>query len=71
MPPVLSSKEVVKALTKMGFIEKSQKGSHKKLKHDDGRVVIVPMHSEISPGTLRSIAKQAKTTMDEIAANAK
>jgi hypothetical protein len=29
------------------------------------------MHAEISPGTLRSIAKQAKTTMDEIAANAK
>jgi predicted RNA binding protein YcfA (HicA-like mRNA interferase family) len=71
MPPVLSSKDVVKALEKMGFAEASQKGSHKKLKHIDGRSVIVPMHKEISPGTLRSIAKQAKTTMEEIALNAK
>lgn len=71
MPPVLSSKEVVKALQNMGFVEVSQKGSHRKLKHADGRIAIVPMHKEISPGTLRSIARQAKTTVDEIAANTK
>ena len=71
MPPILSSKDVVKALKKMGFAEAGQKGSHKKLKHQDGRTVIVPMHKEISPGTLRSIAKQAKTTMEDIAANAR
>jgi predicted RNA binding protein YcfA (HicA-like mRNA interferase family) len=71
MPPVLSSSDVVKALEKLGFAEVGQKGSHKKLKHIDGRIVVVPMHKEVAPGTLRSIAKQAKTTIDEIAANAK
>lgn len=67
MPPVLSAQDVLRALSRMGFTEASQRGSHKKLKHDDGRVVIVPMHRTISPGTLRSIAKQAGTSIDEIA----
>ena len=34
----------------------------------DGRTVIVPMHREIAPGTLRSILKQAGLTIEEFRA---
>ena len=43
----------------------SQKGSHLKMRHPDGRVVIIPMHREIATGTLRSILRQAKLTIEE------
>jgi hypothetical protein len=39
-----------------------------KFRHPDGITVIVPMHKELAPGNLRSIAKQAQTTPDELAA---
>ncbi|MCC7108457.1 MAG: type II toxin-antitoxin system HicA family toxin [Deltaproteobacteria bacterium] len=39
-----------------------------KFRHPDSIAVIVPMHKELAPGNLRSIAKQAQTTPDELAA---
>lgn len=47
------------ALRRVGFVEVSQRGSHVKLKNEVGRVVIVPMHRELAPGTLGSILRQA------------
>jgi predicted RNA binding protein YcfA (HicA-like mRNA interferase family) len=41
-----------------------QRGSHVKLRHVDGRTVIVPMHRELAPGTLRSILRQAGFSAD-------
>ena len=70
--PVLSAREIVSALHKVGFEEVSQKGSHKKLRNDSDppRTVIVPMHNEVARGTLRSILEQAdidlKTFLDLI-----
>jgi predicted RNA binding protein YcfA (HicA-like mRNA interferase family) len=46
----------------------SQRGSHVKLRRDDGRVVIVPMHAELARGTLRSILRQAGLSLDELTA---
>jgi predicted RNA binding protein YcfA (HicA-like mRNA interferase family) len=43
----------------------STRGSHQKLHHDDGRVVIVPLHRELARGTLASILRQARLTPDE------
>jgi len=67
--PVLKSAEVVKVLGKLGFVFKSQKGSHSKyVKVLDGepkRTVIVPMHDEIAKGTLQSILEQSGLTLDE------
>lgn len=62
--PVLSSNEVVKRLESKGFVCVSQKGSHKKFKKD-ANVVIVPMHSEIAKGTLKSILSQANISLEE------
>lgn len=53
--PVVSGAQVAAALPKGGFEQVSQWGSHVKLRAEDGRVVIVPMHRELAIGTLRSI----------------
>ncbi|CAM3006395.1 type II toxin-antitoxin system HicA family toxin [Halobacterium salinarum] len=59
-----SGREVVKVLTRHGFETTGGGGSHRKLsyKHPetgDVRHVVVPMHDELAPGTLREIADQA------------
>lgn len=51
--PTVSAKEVVKVLKNCGFEVVHQKGSHIKLKHRDGRVAIIPNHSQIKKGTLK------------------
>lgn len=60
MPKRLSSKEVVKILTRNGFAFVSQKGSHQKYRNAEGRVVIVPAErKEIPVGTMNSIIRQS------------
>ena len=51
--PQLSGEELIKALRRLGFEVVSQKGSHVKMDHADGRVAIVPNHKLIKPGTLK------------------
>lgn len=63
--PVVSGKETARALERVGFEQVGQRGSHVKLKRDDGRIVIVPMHRELAPGTLRSVLQQAGLTVEE------
>ena len=62
--PVLTSEEVVCRLANHGFVFVSQKGSHRKYRKED-RVVIVPMHTEIARGTLRSILLQANMAIED------
>jgi predicted RNA binding protein YcfA (HicA-like mRNA interferase family) len=66
--PVVSGSEVIRALTRIGFGEVGQRGSHVKLRHADGRTVIVPLHRELAPGTLRSILRQAGLPVEELTA---
>jgi predicted RNA binding protein YcfA (HicA-like mRNA interferase family) len=66
--PVISGRKVIKALTKAGFTVERRKGSHVKLKKKEaGKVliVIVPDHSEVARGTLKSILRQAGITREE------
>ena len=62
--PCVSGKEAVKALTRLGFIFIRQKGSHAILRQGTSGCV-VPMHDEISQGTLRGVLKQAGVTETE------
>ncbi|MCP8315381.1 MAG: type II toxin-antitoxin system HicA family toxin [archaeon] len=67
--PVVSGRKIIKALKKKNFSVVSQKGSHVRLKKIEvGKVfiVIVPMHSELAKGTLKSILRQANITLDEL-----
>lgn len=62
--PVVSGRETVKALSCLGFVFVRQKGSHAVLRRESS-VCVVPMHSEISLGTLRGVLKQAGVTEDD------
>jgi predicted RNA binding protein YcfA (HicA-like mRNA interferase family) len=54
-------------LEKAGFQVVSTRGSHCKLRHlSASRIVIVPLHDEVRPGTLASILRQAGLTVDEL-----
>ena len=64
--PQLSGAEVVRALGRAGFEQVSQRGSHLKVRHPDGRMAIVPLHRELAPGTLRSILRQAGLSADQL-----
>lgn len=60
--PLLTPQEIIKALQKIGFEFVSQRGSHLKMQAepDPKKTVIIPMHSIVARGTLRSILKQAE-----------
>jgi predicted RNA binding protein YcfA (HicA-like mRNA interferase family) len=62
--PLLSWREVVKALGKAGFKIDRQKGSHIVLVKDE-RVVPVPRHAEIKRGLLMEIIMEASLTKEE------
>lgn len=62
--PVLTPNEVIKSLEKFGFSYVSQKGSHLKYRCGD-RVVIIPNHSEVAKGTLKSILTMANIPLDD------
>ncbi|HPM86210.1 MAG: type II toxin-antitoxin system HicA family toxin [Candidatus ainarchaeum sp.] len=67
MPKTISGFELVKFLNKKGFEVYSRKGSHVKLiSIQRNTKTIVPLHEEISKGTLNSILRQAKLTREEI-----
>ncbi len=65
--PILSPKQIIKALSKLGFEKISQRGSHAKYRNQATPVktVIIPMHSEIARGTLKSILEQANISLEE------
>ncbi len=67
--PVLSGREVIKALSKMGFEHVRTKGSHAILNKqtEKGKVTIpVPLHKELAKGTLKSIMNQAELGLEEL-----
>lgn len=66
--PRISSKKAVKALKRLGFEPVRQTGSHVVMKKEtaEGKVgCVVPLHNELKVGTLASILKQAKVTVEE------
>jgi predicted RNA binding protein YcfA (HicA-like mRNA interferase family) len=63
--PVLSAREVLRALERLGFEEVHRRGSHVKLKHADGRIIIIPYHNEVDRYTLRGALRDAGITEQE------
>jgi len=66
--PVLPAKQVIRALEQIGFEVVRQRGSHVRLRHQDGRVVTVPVHAgaDIARGLLRKILRDAELTLQEL-----
>ncbi len=63
--PLLSGRQVVSALTRLGFIEVHRKGSHIKMKHADGRLIVFPFHDEIDRFTLKGALRDAEIEIED------
>jgi len=69
--PRLTGKEAVRALRRIGFDVVRTRGSHVFLKHPDGRVTTVPVHSRetLGPGLLRSILRDVELSVEDFMRN--
>jgi len=67
--PSISAKDLLKVLEKEGFQILRQKGSHVILQKRTPQEVIttvVPYHSEIAKGTLKSILRKTKISSEQL-----
>jgi predicted RNA binding protein YcfA (HicA-like mRNA interferase family) len=67
--PAISGKEFIKLLEKFGFTVIRINGSHHRMKHPDGRITTIPVHTNIPlpKGLLRKILREdIKMTPEEI-----
>lgn len=66
--PSVNGYAIITALEKIGFHQIRQKGSHVRLKHQDGRVVTIPVHAgkKVGKGLLNKILKDAELSRDEL-----
>jgi predicted RNA binding protein YcfA (HicA-like mRNA interferase family) len=57
---VLSGKDFVRVLQKMGFVVVRVNGSHHRMRHEDGRVTTVPVHKndDLPKGLMRKIIRE-------------
>ena len=69
--PLLSGKQVLSALQRMGFVEVHRKGSHLKMQHPDGRRIVFPFHSEVDRFTLKGALRDASIDLDDFIENIK
>ncbi|MGI6456757.1 MAG: type II toxin-antitoxin system HicA family toxin [bacterium] len=64
--PVVTPKQVIKALQHAGFVIDHQTGSHVYLRIEGRQPVTVPYHNkDLKRGTLKSILRQAELTVEE------
>jgi predicted RNA binding protein YcfA (HicA-like mRNA interferase family) len=65
--PILKPRELAAILTKLGFQEIRQRGSHKQFRHPDGRVTTVPFHAgrDVSPNLLRKIIEDIRMSVED------
>ena len=63
--PRVSGREVIRALEKLGFVVKRQRGSHVVLAR--GSIgCVVPDHKELKIGTLNGVLKQAGVSVEDL-----
>jgi predicted RNA binding protein YcfA (HicA-like mRNA interferase family) len=63
--PLLSGRQVLAALERLGFVESHRKGSHVKMVHPDGRRIVFPFHDEIDRSTLGGALRNAGIDIDD------
>ncbi|MBI2673467.1 type II toxin-antitoxin system HicA family toxin [Candidatus Woesearchaeota archaeon] len=67
--PVLSGKDLIKILSKIGYKHIRTKGSHAILNKEteNGKITVpVPLHKELAKGTLKSIMRQVDLELDDL-----
>ncbi|MGD9635469.1 MAG: type II toxin-antitoxin system HicA family toxin [Pirellulales bacterium] len=65
--PVVSGRDAIRALEKVGYVVDRQRGSHIVLRHAQPphRRITIPDHREVAKGTLRGVIRSAGLTVDE------
>ncbi|MCI2429903.1 type II toxin-antitoxin system HicA family toxin [Candidatus Acetothermia bacterium] len=65
--PVVTAREVIHALERVGFRVVRRRGSHVRLKHLDGRVTSVPVHGgeDIDRWLLKKILRDVQLSAEE------
>lgn len=58
--PVISGKDFIRLLEKLGFNVVRINGSHHRMKHPDGRITTIPVHKNdnLPKGLLRKIIRE-------------
>ena len=66
--PVVSGRDLVKALAVIGYMADHQSGSHIILRHylPPHRRLTIPNHKEVAKGTLKQILREAGLTLEEL-----
>ena len=67
--PVLTPKQLIRKLTKLGFVKDHTTGSHIIFfQAETGRRAVVAFHTkDMKPGTLNALLKEARISRDELA----
>ena len=63
--PLLSGRQVLAALQRLGFVRVHGRGSHLKMKHPDGRIIVFPYHDEVDRYTLKGALRDAEVDLEE------
>lgn len=66
--PNVTAQALIVALEKIDFSMIRQKGSHVRMKHEDGRVVTIPVHAgkDIGKGLLLKILRDAELSKEDL-----
>lgn len=64
--PILSGKEIIKLLTKLGYRVVRQRGSHIRLERPGRKSVTVPNYNEIDRSLLHKILRDAEVAPEEL-----
>jgi predicted RNA binding protein YcfA (HicA-like mRNA interferase family) len=66
--PAIKGKDLISALRGVGFVVVRIKGSHRFVRHSDGRATVIPVHASetLGPGLLASILRDLKLTRDQL-----
>jgi predicted RNA binding protein YcfA (HicA-like mRNA interferase family) len=67
--PLLSGRQVIATLKRMGFEVVHRKGSHVKMQRPDGMVIVFPDHKEIDRWTLKGALKDGEIDEEEFLRN--
>jgi predicted RNA binding protein YcfA (HicA-like mRNA interferase family) len=63
--PLLTGRQVLAALQRMGFVEVDRRGSHIKLEHPDGRRIVFPYPREVDRYTLKGALRDADIAVED------
>jgi predicted RNA binding protein YcfA (HicA-like mRNA interferase family) len=62
---LLSGRQVLAALQRLGFMEIHRKGSHVKMQHPDGRRIVFPFHDEVDRYTLKGALRDGSVAVED------